>query len=144
MVRWLEACIVVFRLLTCSLQHKLWLSSNCPVPPSAKSKKDRRRIQSCKKKKRCSPISSLPLFLFNIFSQPQQATTLSFSHTHSHTIAMATEAPNPTDISSLSKDQQLNMHQESVLTDLDISSSARPIVPPHLLARLSQHDSSDL
>ncbi|KAF9024778.1 hypothetical protein BGZ52_010315, partial [Haplosporangium bisporale] len=55
---------------------------------------------------------------------------------------MATQAPNPSDVSNLPKDQQLNVHEDNVLTGLDVS--ARPVVPPHLLARLSQHDSPDL
>lgn len=105
-------------------------------------------------KKRLFPyffLASLLLFSFpslvQSFLTTTKATTLllnPLSHKYSHTTAMATQAPNPADVSSLSKDQQLNVHEDSVLADLDVSSSARPIVPPHLLARLSQHDSPDL
>ncbi|KAG0346030.1 hypothetical protein BG004_002620 [Podila humilis] len=56
---------------------------------------------------------------------------------------MATET-NPSDISTLTKDQQQNLNEDSALADLDVAPSARPVVPPHLLARLQQHESPDL
>ncbi|KAI1310200.1 hypothetical protein EDD11_003878 [Mortierella claussenii] len=42
-----------------------------------------------------------------------------------------------------SKEQQLSRHEDDVLAELDVTSGAKPIVPPHLLARLHQHDTPD-
>lgn len=94
-------------------------------------------------------FSSSFFLLLLILTTTSNHTSISHSHTHTFTFslslshkAMATQAPNPSDVSNLPKDQQLNVHEENVLVDLDVST--RPVVPPHLLARLSQHDSPDL
>ncbi|KAF9111124.1 hypothetical protein BGX27_005359 [Mortierella sp. AM989] len=45
--------------------------------------------------------------------------------------------------SGLSKDEQLNRHEDNVLAELDVAAGVKPVVPPHLLARLHQHDNPD-
>ncbi|KAF9409679.1 hypothetical protein BGZ94_001889, partial [Podila epigama] len=55
---------------------------------------------------------------------------------------MATQAPDNADISTLSKDQRHAAHEDNVLAELDVG--VRPVVPPHLLARLQQHETPDL
>ncbi|KAF9274383.1 hypothetical protein BGZ68_000729, partial [Mortierella alpina] len=45
-------------------------------------------------------------------------------------------------LSDSNKDPQLTASVDALLAELDISGT-KPIVPPHLLARLHQHDSPD-
>ncbi|KAF9343911.1 hypothetical protein BGX34_006225, partial [Mortierella sp. NVP85] len=44
---------------------------------------------------------------------------------------------------ALSKEQQHYENDDNALADLDASRGAKPVVPPHLLARLSQLDTPD-
>ncbi|KAF9359861.1 hypothetical protein BGX26_011238 [Mortierella sp. AD094] len=46
-------------------------------------------------------------------------------------------------ISGLSKEEQFRRHEDDILAELDVAPGAKPVVPPHLLARLQQHDNSD-
>lgn len=82
------------------------------------------------------------------FSFPQQRTThsldthsLSISPPRSHIQDMATQQL--ADPTTLSKDQQQALHQDEVLAELEIAGGAKPVVPPHLLARLTPHDTPD-
>jgi hypothetical protein len=47
------------------------------------------------------------------------------------------------DPTTLSKEQQRELHQDDVLAELEISAGAKPVVPPHLLARLTPHDTPE-
>ncbi|KAF9584859.1 hypothetical protein BGW38_004905 [Lunasporangiospora selenospora] len=56
---------------------------------------------------------------------------------------MATPADAATAAATVAKTQQQDIHDESVLAELDVAPGTKPVVPPHLLARLQQLDSPD-
>lgn len=47
------------------------------------------------------------------------------------------------DPAAQSKEQQLGRREEDILAELEVAAGEKPVIPPHLLARLHQHDTPE-